>query len=334
MTKMSDVAKLAKVSTATVSRVLQKPETVKEETKQKVLEVIRELDYQPNMLARNFRRLETKTILVVMPSILNNVFSQIIVGIDYEATKNGYQVILGNTMQDEQRAHSLIKHLKQKQVDGMILLTARLDFKELVKLAEEYSVVLVSDYLENNKVVPTVGIDNMKESYRITEHLIKLGHTKIAHISGLLDMSISRDRLSGYQKALMDHDLPIEFDYLTKGDYSFQSGYDNMLSLLELKYPPTAVVAASDRMAMGAIKAAKEKGVLVPNNLAVVGFDDIEFSKLFEPALTTVAQPFFEMGKTAMSLLQQQIAGEQIKNNLVLLKSELKIRESCGFNLK
>ncbi|NBI27654.1 LacI family DNA-binding transcriptional regulator [Chengkuizengella marina] len=334
MTKMSDVAKLAQVSTATVSRVLQKPETVKEETKQKVLEVIKKLDYQPNILARNFRRLETKTILVVMPSILNNVFSQIIVGIDYEATKSGYQVILGNTMQDEQRALGLINHLKQKQVDGMILLTARLDMNELVKISKEYSVVLVSDFLENKNVLPTIAIDNMKESYRITEHLIKLGHTKIAHISGPLDMSMSRDRLSGYQKALMDHNLPIEYGYLEKGDYSFQSGYDSMLSLMDLKCPPTAVVAASDRMAMGAVKAAKKKGVQVPNHIAIVGFDDIEFSKLFEPALTTVAQPFFEMGKKAMSILQQQIAGEQINNDIILLKSELKIRESCGFNLK
>ncbi|MDP5273651.1 LacI family DNA-binding transcriptional regulator [Chengkuizengella axinellae] len=334
MTKMSDVAKLAKVSTATVSRVLQKPDTVKEETKKKVLEAIKKLDYQPNILARNFRRLETKTILVVMPNILNNVFSEIVVGIDYEATKNGYQVILGNTMLEEQRAHGFMNHLKQKQVDGMILLTARVDIDDLVKVANEYPLVLVSDYLEESDLVTTVAINNMKDSYTITEHLINLGHKKIAHISGPLDMSICRDRLSGYQDALMDHDIHIQYDYLTKGDYSFQSGYDNTLNLLALQNPPTAIFAASDIMAMGAIKAVKSKGLQVPHDIAVVGFDDVEFSKIFEPALTTMAQPFFDMGKTAMQLLKQKIVGEQVQNQFIELKSELKTRESCGFNLK
>lgn len=329
MVKMSDVAKLANVSTATVSRVLRNPETVKENTRKKVLNVIEQLNYQPNILARHFRRNETNTILVMVPNILNTVFTGIIEGIESEAARNGYRVLLGNTNKSVENEYGLIDLLKQKQTDGMILFSARMDPKTLVNLSEEYPIVLTTAYIDGLKV-PTVSIDNISSSRNAVEHLIKLGHTRIAHISGPLEFSGSRDRYKGYQQALLQNDLKIDSMLVQEGDFTLESGYNLMLKFIAMEHPPTAVFTANDEMAMGVVKAAKDHGLKVPEDLAVVGFDNISFSAIFEPALTTIAQPLFKMGQVSMQLLLQQIQGVQVSKIQHILESELIIRDSCG----
>jgi LacI family repressor for deo operon, udp, cdd, tsx, nupC, and nupG len=329
MVKMSDVAKLANVSTATVSRVLRNPETVKENTRKKVLNVIEQLNYQPNILARHFRRNETNTILVMVPNILNTVFTGIIEGIESEAARNGYRVLLGNTNKSVENEYGLIDLLKQKQTDGMILFSARMDPKTLVNLSEEYPIVLTTAYIDGLKV-PTVSIDNISSSRNAVEHLIKLGHTRIAHISGPLEFNGSRDRYKGYQQALLQNDLKIDSMLVQEGDFTLESGYNLMLKFIAMEHPPTAVFTANDEMAMGVVKAAKDYGLKVPEDLAVVGFDNISFSAIFEPALTTVAQPLFKMGQVSMQLLLQQIQGVQVSKIQHILESELIIRDSCG----
>lgn len=329
MVKMSDVAKLANVSTATVSRVLRNPETVKENTRKKVLNVIEQLNYQPNILARHFRRNETNTILVMVPNILNTVFTGIIEGIESEAARNGYRVLLGNTNKSVENEYGLIDLLKQKQTDGMILFSARMDPKTLVNLSEEYPIVLTTAYIDGLKV-PTVSIDNISSSRNAVEHLIKLGHTRIAHISGPLEFSGSRDRYKGYQQALLQNDFKIDSMLVQEGDFTLESGYNLMLKFIAMEHPPTAVFTANDEMAMGVVKAAKDHGLKVPEDLAVVGFDNISFSAIFEPALTTIAQPLFKMGQVSMQLLLQQIQGVQVSKIQHILESELIIRDSCG----
>lgn len=330
MVKMSDVAKLANVSKATVSRVLQKPETVKELTRKKVLNAIEQLNYQPNLLARQFRRTETRTLLVVVPTITNNVFPQMIGGIDSVANEHGYKVLLGNTDRNPDKTVSFINELKQKQVDGMILLTIPLEEKVITEVAANYPVVLTSDYNEGLNI-PTVAIDNISSGRDATEHLIKLGHKRIAHITGPLDISISRDRLKGYHQAMLQHELELDSLLVQEGDNSYQSGFNQMVKLLAIENPPTAVFAANDLMAMGVVKAAKAQGLQVPEDIAVVGFDNIMFSDIFEPALTTIEQPFFEMGKRSMELLLQQIHGEKLTKIKHVLNARLRIRDSCGF---
>ncbi|QGQ45017.1 LacI family DNA-binding transcriptional regulator [Metabacillus sediminilitoris] len=329
MVKMSDVAKLANVSTATVSRVLRNPETVKENTRKKVLNVIEQLNYQPNILARHFRRNETNTILVMVPNILNTVFTGIIEGIESEAARNGYRVLLGNTNKSVENEYGLIDLLKQKQTDGMILFSARMDPKTLVNLSEEYPIVLTTAYIDGLKV-PTVSIDNISSSRNAVAHLIKLGHTRIAHISGPLEFNGSRDRYKGYQQALLQNDLEIDSMLVQEGDFTLESGYNLMLKFIAMEHPPTAVFTGNDEMAMGVIKAAKDHGLKVPEDLAVVGFDNISFSAIFEPALTTIAQPLFKMGQVSMQLLLQQIQGVQVSKIQHILESELIIRDSCG----
>jgi len=327
--KMRDVAKLANVSVATVSRVLHYPETVKEATRKKVLSVIAELNYQPNMLARQFRRNETNIILVVVPSIMNTVFSGIIEGIEYEAARHGYRVLLGNTNRKVENEYDLVELLKQKQTDGMILLSERMDSNYIKSLSEEYPLVLATAYIEGLRV-PSVSIDNVSSSREAVEHLIRIGHKEIAHITGPLQFAISRSRYQGYKQALMQNNIEVRNMLVQEGDFTFESGYNQMLKLMAIEKTPTAIFAANDEMAMGAVKAAKELGLNVPRDIAVVGFDNISFSSIFDPALTTVAQPLFEMGQKSMKLLLQQIQGVPLLKAQYILECDFIVRESCG----
>ncbi|WP_394238695.1 LacI family DNA-binding transcriptional regulator [Niallia oryzisoli] len=329
MVRIADVAKLANVSTATVSRVLSNTGKVKKETSEKVLAAIKQLNYQPNILARQLRTLETKTILVVVPDISNPFFSKVLRGIEVVADENGYQVLLGDTINKPEHEIAFLDILRQKKADGMILLTARSDRKSLEQLTKEYPVVLACEYIEG-AAIPTVSIDNISSARKITEHLIQLQHERIATITGPLHVVLGRDRLKGFQQAMTQYSLPLDQCLIQEGDFTLESGCNQMLKLLALENPPTAVFAANDEMAMGAIKAIKSKGLKVPNDIAVVGFDDIKFASIFEPALTTISQPTFEIGEKAIELLISLINNKPIQKEQYILEDKLIIRESCG----
>lgn len=314
--KMSDVAKLANVSPATVSRVLSNPDLVSKETREKVMEVINKVNYKPHIVARQFRTKETKIILVVVPDITSAFFSKVLHGIEHVAVKNGYQVILGDTENDTDREQEYINLLLQKQADGMVLLTARQDKAKLEEIAEHFPMVLACEYMDGSNV-PTVSIDNISSARKATEHLIQQGHTKIAHITGPINVVLGRDRLRGFQQAMMSHDLEIDSAYIQEGDFSFESGYNQMLKFLALETPPTAVFAFNDEMAMGAIKAVKDSNLLVPNDVAIVGFDNIKMASVIEPNLTTIDQPKYEIGKKAMELLLNLINGEELQKKKI-----------------
>ncbi|WP_417935455.1 LacI family DNA-binding transcriptional regulator [Geobacillus subterraneus] len=249
MVRISDVAKLANVSTATVSRVLSNSGNVKKTT-EKVLEAIRKLNYQPNMLARQLRKLETKTILVVVPDITNTFFSKVLRGIEHVAIENDYEVLLGDTGNNIERESGYLNILRQRKADGMILLTARLESHVLEEIASEFPVVLACEYLEGS-TIPTVSIDNISSARKATEYLIHLGHRRIGFISGPLNVILSRDRLKGFRQAMAQHGIPVESFLVQEGDFSFESGYNMMMKFLALDQPPTAVFASNDEMAIG-----------------------------------------------------------------------------------
>lgn len=328
MVRISDVAKMANVSTATVSRVLSNSGNVKKETAEKVLEAIKKLNYQPNSLARQLRRLETKTILVVVPDITNTFFSKILRGIEHVAIENGYEVLLGDTSNDKKRESGYLDILRQKKADGMIMLTARLEPHLLEEISLEFPVVLACEYLEGSSI-PTVSIDNISGARKATEYLISLGHKRIGFLSGPMDVILSRDRLKGYKQAMAHHDLPVEPHLVQEGDFTFESGYNLMLKFLAFDKPPTAVFASSDEMAIGAIKAIKSKGLHVPDDISVIGFDNIKFASIFEPALTTISQPMYEIGLKAMELLLKIINKENLERNQFILNDQLIIRSTC-----
>ncbi|MED0714933.1 MULTISPECIES: LacI family DNA-binding transcriptional regulator [Aeribacillus] len=328
MVRISDVAKMANVSTATVSRVLSNSGNVKKETAEKVLEAIKKLNYQPNLLARQLRRLETKTVLVVVPDITNTFFSKILRGIEQVAIENDYEVLLGDTGNSLEREKGYLDILRQKKADGMILLTARLESHLLEEISHEFPVVLACEYLEGSDI-PTVSIDNISSARKATEYLISLGHKRIGFLSGPMDVILSRDRLKGFKQGMMQHDIAIEPNLIQEGDFSFESGFNLMTKLLALTEPPTAVFASSDEMAIGAIKAIKAKGLKVPDDISIVGFDDIKFASIFEPALTTVSQPMFEIGQKAMELLIKLIQKDKLEKTQYILEDQLVIRETC-----
>ncbi|SHS62448.1 LacI family transcriptional regulator [Mycobacteroides abscessus subsp. abscessus] len=328
MVRIADVARMANVSTATVSRVISNAGTVKKETAEKVLEAIKKLNYQPNMLARQLRRSETKTILVVVPDITNTFFSAVLRGIESVAIESGYQVLLGDARNNVETETSYLTILGQKKADGLILLTARTDQKILEELSQDYPVVLACEYYEGT-VLPTVSIDNVSSARKATEYLISLKHNRIGHISGPLNVVVGRDRCKGFHQAMSKHGLSVDPSLVQEGEFSFESGFNLMMKFLSLEEPPTAIFAGNDEMAMGAVKAAKSKGFRVPEDLSVVGFDDIKFASIFEPALTTIAQPTFDMGQKAMHLLLRLINNEELEKDQFILPDNLIVRDSC-----
>lgn len=294
-----------------------------------MLEAIEALNYQPNVLGRYLRRMETETVLVVVPDITNPFFSKVLRGIEAVALKHGYQVLLGDTQNDARLEEQYLNVLPQRQVDGMIFLTARIRKELMEEMARQFPIVLACEYLEGTDI-PTVSIDNISSARKATEHLIRLGHCRIAHLSGPMNIILSRDRLRGYQQALAQHELEADAALVQEGDFTYESGYHLTLKLLALEKPPTAIFAANDEMAIGAIKAVRHRGGRVPDDVAVVGFDDIQMASIFEPSLTTIAQPMFEIGQKAMELLLALIEGTSARRRQLVLPDRLVIRDSCG----
>ncbi|MGC5325086.1 LacI family DNA-binding transcriptional regulator [Brevibacillus sp. SYSU BS000544] len=329
MAKMTDVAKKAGVSVATVSRVLTGKDNILDETRKKVLLAVEELNYRPNKLARNLRKLESKTIVAVVPDISNIFFSDIIRGIETVAQQNGYYVLLGNTHNDIQSEIDYIEMVKEKLADGVILLTARIPKEEIISISQELPVVLACEYVDGADI-PTVTIDNISSARKVVNHLVALGHQRIGFISGPLNVILSRDRLKGYRQALLAHDIPVDESLIQEGDFRIESGYQMASRLLALSQPPTAIFAANDEMAIGAIQSIKEKGFQVPQDIAVVGFDNIRITTIVEPALTTVNQPKFAIGCKAMEILLKIMNNEPIERKQIVLDDELVIRQSCG----
>lgn len=324
---IQDVAKAAGVSVATVSRVLNNSSAVSGKTKDIVIDVIKKLNYQPNLLGRNLRRTETKLVLVLLPSIANPFYSGIVKGIEDIGHKNGYNVMLCNTNSDINREKVYLDLLKNRLADGVIFMAPELSREELSETGTVFPVVQCCEYKEG-AAVSHVSVDNYSAAYKAIRHLTSLGHSRIGMISCSNNfLSIIR-REEGYFKALEDAGISPDKNYINYGDYSFKSGLRATARFLLMKDSPTAIFAISDIMAIGAIRAIREKGLVIPKDIAVVGFDDISFSSMCDPMLTTVSQPKYDLGCTAMELLLGQIRGEIKQPQDILLETELIIRES------
>lgn len=327
MANIREVAKRAGVSVATVSRVLNNSDLVSEETRERVLKAIKDLNYHPNLLGRNLRRLKTKMVLALMPNVSNPFYARVVKGIEDVAHKNGYNVMLCNTDSDPEREKAYLDLLKNKLADGVILMASVMGKDELTLLAENYPVVQCCEYIEGAGA-SYVSIDNFSAAYKAVKHLINLGHRRIALITCKNDFISTRQRETGYRKALEDANIEFDENLIKYGDYSFKSGMRAARQLLSLEEKPTAIFAISDIMAIGAIKALKEEGFKAPEDVAVVGFDDISFASMYDPALTTVSQPKYDLGCIAMEVLLKHIEGELEDPQRIFLEHELVIRES------
>ncbi|MBP2242138.1 alanine racemase [Cytobacillus eiseniae] len=326
MANIQQVAQKAGVSVATVSRVLNHAASVSPKTRLKVENAIKELNYEPSMLGRNLRNSESRLILVLLPSVSNPFYTDIINGIQTTAIANSYHILLCETDSNPQRENIYFNMIKNKLADGVISMDPTVNMQKLNELAESHPVILCSEYEEGGSI-PYVTIDSELAAYQAVKHLITLGNEKIALINSDEKFLYARQRRSGYERALKEFNLPTraEWIYHTK-DLEFQNGVQAIRMLLELEEKPTAIFAVSDTLAIGALKGINGSGLHVPNDLAIVGFDNISFSNMTNPTLTTVSQPMYKMGCTAANLLMQSMKGEQVES--VVLDHDLIIRES------
>jgi LacI family repressor for deo operon, udp, cdd, tsx, nupC, and nupG len=312
------------VSVATISRVLTRPDLVNARTRDRVLAGIARLGYRPNLVARDLRLGQTRSVLVLVPK-LSAFFLDILRGAEQAAEELGFAVLMGNSKGDMRRTVTYFEQVASHRADGIILLTGTLPPYTDGADRKLPPVVVAAESLKDSKL-PTVGVDHLGGSEEAVRHLIELGHRRIAHIAGPDHVLSARARLNGYRKALRAARLPFDESLVHRGDFSVDSGHKMMQGLLQQPQLPTAVSCANDEMAIGAIRALKAGGLKVPDDVSVVGFDNQEVSELFDPPLSTVHIPRFDIGYQAMMMLSEVLAPQRDTRPSTVLPTRLIIR--------
>lgn len=330
---IKDVARLAGVSASTVSRALNKGRYVKEETLKKIWEACKELGYKPNTLARSLVNKKSNTIGLIIPEIANPFYSEIIAGVESVVTKKNYSMILVSGY--SQTGEAEVETLLGRQVDGIIHGGVYTTNTAISKLkAKKYPIVLLGRKLPGIET-DCVIINDRYSAYRMTKHLIATGHTRLAYIYGRDESTGSTEKFAGFRKALEEAGIEFSSDYLEKGSLSFEGGYAAGKRLLMREIRPTAIIAGNDIMALGARQAIYDVGLTIPEDIALVGFDDIFISSISGIDLTTVAVPRFKMGSLGAELLINKIENpESSEIKQIILEPELMIRKTCGCKVK
>lgn len=330
MSTILDVAKLAGVSTATVSRVINSPEAVRTRTRDKVTEAMKLCNYKYNALARGFVTKQSNTIGLIIPTINNPVFAESTRGVQDYADRNNIQVLLGNTYYQYEQEEKLVETFREKQVDGLVITTTDLKGAVLKTLVDEQIPFVLLYSTVKKGPMTVVGVDNYRGGYRATEHLVNLGHRRIGMVAGRFSISDrSFHRWHGYRQCLKNNAIPYDKRLLAQTDYSLAGGRDAVKQLLSLEDPPTAFFCSNDFLALGAMKGARELGLQVPRDLSIVGFDDIRIASYVSPELTTIRQPAYDIGKLGAELLFQRIEGKG-KPVHKMLDLSLIVRESTA----
>ncbi len=328
---INDVAKLAETSATTVSHVINETRFVSPDTKQRVMDAIRALGYRPNSMARGLRSGQSKTIGLIVPDNSNPFFAEILRIIENYGYSKGYSVILCNSDGDVNKEIAYTELLYAKQVDGIVFISTNNSTEHLEKLTDSGIPMIVMDRDVDLTDTDVIMVDNYQGGYAATQYLIQLGHQRIACIAGPSLLTPSADRVKGYRQALEDAGLPYDESLVVSGDFQVDSGESAMRVLLEGKHRPTAVFACNDLMALGAMRAIREAGLSIPQDISVIGFDDIALSSYISPTLTTIAQPLKEMARASIEMLITRIQGETVdlQAKRRVLPTELIIRESC-----
>ncbi|HEX2946082.1 MAG TPA: LacI family DNA-binding transcriptional regulator [Clostridia bacterium] len=324
------VARMANVSKATVSRVINnKVEGVGKETRARVQKVIDEYGYHPNLLARGIATSRTKIIGLVIPDIMNPFFPAVVKSIEEYASVNGYTVILCNTDSSPEKESKCISTLIANRVDGVILASGLDEKNQIQQEFKKYSIpyVLIDRRMKNNRCAG-IFVDNEYAFYTAADFLVKHGNTKIAFIQGPSNLSTTLERLEGYRSVLKQYDIPFDPDLVAQGDFSYGSGYKAVTDLCNKGTRFSAVLASNDMMAIGALNALHNLGYKIPDEIEVIGFDNIEFSKMVNPPLTTMEQPIYELGAKAAQALIKAIEGQNLAETNIRLEAKLVIRET------
>ncbi|NPV54180.1 MAG: LacI family DNA-binding transcriptional regulator [Firmicutes bacterium] len=330
---INDVAKAAGVSKSTVSRVVNNIPVVDMDTKRRVLEVIKELGYSPNDIARGLATKRTGTIGLIINDITNPFFPELARGVEDVMRAYNRNVFLCNTDGRPEREASYIQLLFQKRVDGIIFASVRIGTTDLSALAKRNMPFVLAGRELSGHDADLVIVDNVLGGYQATRHLLDLGHTRIAFIAGTQGVSASIDREKGYLKAMAEAGLAADQCQIEAGDFKQEGGYAAAKRLLQTEKVPTAIFAANDLMAIGALEAIFEAGLRVPEDISLVGFDDIPPASLHLVQLTTVAQPKYDIGAIAARLLLEKIESPQAQREpqRIILPPKLQIRKTSGF---
>ncbi len=328
MATQRDVAKRSQVSVATVSRYINKVGYISPEIKKKIQKAIDELNYRPNLVARSLKLSSSKTFGFIFPDIENQFFIKLIKKAEETAINYGYNVILCNTENDTEKGKMYVEVLKGKLVDGYLIIPSTSEDPASFDILKSERVIYVDRFsgLENEVCIK---LDNIIGVKMALEYLIRLGHQRIGVINVPLDITTGLERFQGYKLTLAKHQIPLERKLIKYADYSIESGYERTKELLALADRPSALFPMSGPTTIGALKAIKEKGLMIPDDISIVGFDEFDSAELLHPPLTTVIQPAYEFGARAINALIKIINNEKLGFRILELKPVLMIRESC-----
>ncbi|MBC5638626.1 catabolite control protein A [Ornithinibacillus sp. BX22] len=323
-----DVAREANVSMATVSRVVNGNPNVKPTTRKKVLATIERLGYRPNAVARGLASKKTTTVGAIIPDISSIFFAELARGIEDIATMYKYNIILSNSDQNKDKELQLINTMLEKQVDGIIFMGGNITQEHIHQFSTASVPVVLAATYDGTEATPSVNIDYEVAAYEAAKNLIDKGNKRLAFINGNEEETINQLKYQGYLRALKEASIEPVADYVVNGDYTYESGIKAVEQFMSLSQKPTAVFAASDAIALGAIHGAQDLGYRVPEDLEVFGFDNTKLANMVRPTLSTVVQPMYDIGAVAMRLLTKYMNKEEVEEKKVVLPHRLVERNS------
>ena len=331
---ITDVAKLAGVSPVTVSRVINDAPLVTLKTRARVEQAIRELGYVPNVAAASLRSKRTRSLALILPDVTNTFWTTVARGVEDTAQSRGYSVFLCNTDEDLAKQARYLEFVTSQRVDGVVIAPCGRDARQLARLRDRDIPTVVVDRCIDGWETDTVRGDSLSGAYALAKHLIGLGHRRIAMISGPLNTSTAEDRVTGYCTALAEAGIAADPRLIRRGEFRTASGEELAYRLLDEQPRPTAIFAANNAIAMGVIDAAAKRGLRIPQDLALVCFDDLPSVSHLFPFLTVVVQPVYEMGVNAAQLLLSRLdAAAPFEPRHVVLSTHMIVRHSCGARL-
>ncbi|WP_337220902.1 substrate-binding domain-containing protein [Vibrio cholerae] len=331
MATMKDIARLAGVSTSTVSHVINKSRFVSDEIVERVNNAAQQLNYAPSALARSLKMNRTKTIGMLVTTSTNPFFGEVVKGVERSCYHQGYNLILCNTEGDNQRMKASINTLLQKRVDGLLLMCSTLEGERLdvfdrypdipVVVMDWGPILFASDKIQDN---------SLQGGYMAAKHLIECGHREIGCITGPLIRHQAQMRYEGYKRALAEAGIAINPDWIVESDFECEGGYQAFEKLYERGKLPSALFVCNDMMAMGVIQAANQRSLRIPDDLSLIGYDDVHIAKFMTPALTTIHQPKYRLGKAAVDTLLYRLENPDTTAQVVQLEPTLVVRSSVN----
>jgi DNA-binding LacI/PurR family transcriptional regulator len=332
MANMQEIARRAGVSLGTVSHVLNNTANVREPKRSRVLEAVQAAGYQPSQLARGLRRETTNMIGMIIPDITNPFFPAVVRGAEDVAFSNGYRVILGSTDNDHSKEIIHLNELRTYLPAGLIVIPS--SFSDLTAQAESYrqagACVVVVDRLPKNWSGDSVTSNNEIGAFNATKHLLQIGHTNLGIISGPLHLTNAKERLGGFMRAMKRAKVPISPEYIQEATFDKAGGYAKTLVLLRLRPRPTAIFAGNDMMALGALLAVREAGLRCPEEISIMGFDNMDLCETTNPSLSSVSQPGYQLGTAAARLLLDRKEGDTSPAKNIVLQTVLALRDSVA----